>query len=111
MHNRMLLFISVLLKHGRHFDYWNQPLNMHMRVCYLDCYEAGLCCYLVMHRKPITSITAVLFPFMTYLLTPLVYIGLTGHLFPPQIYSEIIIRMLDVRFTRWRLSNTRCSGL
>jgi hypothetical protein len=53
-HNRMLLFSSTILKHGRHFDYWNQPLNMRMYVCYLDCHEAGLCCYLVItHRKPI----------------------------------------------------------
>jgi hypothetical protein len=34
---------------SRHFDYWNHRLNMHMRVCYLDCHEAGLCCYLVIH--------------------------------------------------------------
>jgi hypothetical protein len=41
-----------------------------MRVCYLDCYEAGLCCYLVItNRKPITSITDVLLPFVAYLLT------------------------------------------
>jgi hypothetical protein len=46
-HNRTLLFGSILLKHRRHFDYWNQPLNM--RVCYLDCHETGLCCYLVIH--------------------------------------------------------------
>jgi hypothetical protein len=25
------------------------PLNMHMRVCYLACFEAGLCYYLVIH--------------------------------------------------------------
>jgi hypothetical protein len=49
MHNRILFFASTLLKHGCHFDYWNQPLNMHMRTCYLDCHEAGLCCYLVIH--------------------------------------------------------------
>jgi hypothetical protein len=43
---------------------------MGIRVCYLDCHEAGLCCYLVIHiRKPITSTTAVLLPFVTYLLT------------------------------------------
>jgi hypothetical protein len=30
-----LHFGSILLKHGRHFDYWNQLLNMRMRVCYL----------------------------------------------------------------------------
>jgi hypothetical protein len=32
-HNRTLIFCRILLKHGRHFDYWNQPLNMRMRVC------------------------------------------------------------------------------
>jgi hypothetical protein len=47
--NRTLLFGITLLKHGRHFDYWNQPLNMRMRINYLDCHEAGLCCYLVIH--------------------------------------------------------------
>jgi hypothetical protein len=45
----MLLFGSKILKHGRHFDYWNQPLNMRMHVCYLDCHEAGLYCYLMIH--------------------------------------------------------------
>jgi hypothetical protein len=49
MHNRTLLFGSILLKHGRHFYYRNQPLDMLMRVCYLNCNEAGLCCYLVIH--------------------------------------------------------------
>jgi hypothetical protein len=24
---------------------------MHMRICYLDCHEAGLCCYLVRHTE------------------------------------------------------------
>jgi hypothetical protein len=46
-HNRTLLFDSTLLKHGRHFDYWNYPLNIRLRLCYLECHEAGLCCYLV----------------------------------------------------------------
>jgi hypothetical protein len=54
-HNRKSLFSSILLKHGRQFNYWNQPLNMGLRVCYLDCHEAGLCCYLLIH------ITAVYF--------------------------------------------------
>jgi hypothetical protein len=40
---------SILLKDGRHFDYWNQPLNIHIRVCYLDCHESELCYYLVIH--------------------------------------------------------------
>jgi hypothetical protein len=67
-HNKTLLVGSTLFKHGRQFDYWNQPLNMRMRLCYLDCHEAGLCCYLVIHRKALTSITNVLLPFVTYLL-------------------------------------------
>jgi hypothetical protein len=45
---RTLIFGSRILEHGRHFDYWNKPLNMRMRVCYLDCHEVRLCCYLVM---------------------------------------------------------------
>jgi hypothetical protein len=40
---------SILLQHGRHLDYWNQPLNMRMHLCYLDCHEAGPCFYLVIH--------------------------------------------------------------
>jgi hypothetical protein len=72
MHNRTLLFDSTRFKHVHQFDYWNQPLNMRMRLCYLGsfllwknckykkgirnahparylgCHEAGLCCYLVM---------------------------------------------------------------
>jgi hypothetical protein len=48
-HNRTLLFGNILLIDGRHFYYWNQPLNMRIRVCYLDCHEAGLCFYLLIH--------------------------------------------------------------
>jgi hypothetical protein len=47
--NRALFFGSIPLKHSRQFDYRNRPLNMCMRVCYLDRHEAGLCCYLVIH--------------------------------------------------------------
>jgi hypothetical protein len=50
-HNTMLLFRSTPLKHGRHFDYWNQPLCTCMHICCLDCHEAGLCCYLVIHTE------------------------------------------------------------
>jgi hypothetical protein len=50
-----------------HFDYWNQPLNMRIRICY--CHIAGLCCHLVMHIKSITSIAVVFLPFVIYLLT------------------------------------------
>jgi hypothetical protein len=48
-YNRTLLFGNTLIKHGRHFDYWYQPLNMFLHVCYLECHEAGLFCYLVIH--------------------------------------------------------------
>jgi hypothetical protein len=50
-YNRTPLFASTPLKHGRHVDYWNQPLKMHMRICYLHCHESGLCCYLVIHKE------------------------------------------------------------
>jgi hypothetical protein len=50
-HSRALLFSDTPLKHGCHFDHWNQPLNICMCICYLDCLEAGLCCYLLMHIK------------------------------------------------------------
>jgi hypothetical protein len=48
-----LLFGSIPLKHVLHFEYWNQPLNMRMRFRYVDCHEAGLCCYLVIHIENI----------------------------------------------------------
>jgi hypothetical protein len=48
-HVRTLLFGSILLKLGRHFVNWNQPLNMSMRVWYLHCHEGGLYCCLVIH--------------------------------------------------------------
>jgi hypothetical protein len=38
----MLLFSSTYLK---------QHLNMRMRVYYLDCHGAGLCCYLTIHME------------------------------------------------------------
>jgi hypothetical protein len=48
-HNRTLLIFTTLLKRGHYFHYCNLPLNMSLRVCYLDYHEAGLCCYLVIH--------------------------------------------------------------
>jgi hypothetical protein len=44
-----MFFGSLLLKHCGHFASWNQPLNMCIRVCYLNCYETRLYCYLVIH--------------------------------------------------------------
>jgi hypothetical protein len=44
-------------------DYWNQPLNMRVRVCYLDCHEAGLCCYLMIHiEKLLRPLQLLYFP-------------------------------------------------
>jgi hypothetical protein len=48
-HKRTLLFCSTPVKHDRYSDYWNQPLSMRMCVRYLDCHEAGPCCYLMIH--------------------------------------------------------------
>jgi hypothetical protein len=48
-HSRTMLFGSIPLKHCPYSDYWNQPLNVRMRVFYRDGHEAGLCCYLVIH--------------------------------------------------------------
>jgi hypothetical protein len=47
--NGTLLFVSILFMRGGHFDYWNERLNLRIRVCYLNCHEAGLCCYLEIH--------------------------------------------------------------
>jgi hypothetical protein len=65
-HNRTMLFGRIHLKHGRHFDYRNQPLNVRICVCYLDCHEAGLCCYLVIHIENLLwSIQLFKLPFAT----------------------------------------------
>jgi hypothetical protein len=59
-----LMFGSILLKHGRQFDYWNHPLNVRMCVCCLHRHETGLCCYLVIHIENLFAfITAVLLQF------------------------------------------------
>jgi hypothetical protein len=60
--NRTSIFGSILLKHCHYFDYWKQSLKMSMLVCYLDCHEAGLCCYLVI---PVHKICYVLYSCFT----------------------------------------------
>jgi hypothetical protein len=82
-HDLTLLF-GITLKRARHFDYWKQHVNMRirMRVCYLGLFKIYIYkkrprlswSWTVLlpsdtYRKPITSITAVLLPFVTYLLT------------------------------------------
>jgi hypothetical protein len=67
MHKRTLFFSRIFFKHGRHFGFWNQPLNMHILICYLDSHEAGLCCYLVIHIEnllyPLDVVYFHLWPF------------------------------------------------
>jgi hypothetical protein len=59
--NAMLFFSGTHLKHGRHFDYWNQPLNVCMRVCYLDCHEVGVWCYVVTRKTYYVQFSALVF--------------------------------------------------
>jgi hypothetical protein len=70
-HSRTLFFGNTLLKHGLHFDYWNQPLNMYMHAHLLPRLSWNWTVLLPSdtHRKPITFIKSVLLPFVTYLLT------------------------------------------
>jgi hypothetical protein len=66
-HNRTLIFGSTRLKHGHHFDYWNQLLNMRMRVFYLDAHEGGVCCCLLIDIekliRPLQLLCFHLWPF------------------------------------------------
>jgi hypothetical protein len=63
-HKRALLFGITHLKHGRHFDNWNQPLNMRICVCYLYCHVVGLCFHLVIHEE---NLLRLLQPFYFHL--------------------------------------------
>jgi hypothetical protein len=73
-HNGTLFLVSTLLKHGRHFDYWNQHFKMDMCGCYLNCHEAGLWCYLVIHVEnllhPLQIFYFHLWPIYTHCLVP-----------------------------------------
>jgi hypothetical protein len=64
-HKKTLLLCNTL-KHGRHFDYWNQPLNMHTRLLRILSWSWTVLLPSDTHRKPITTITGVLLPFVTY---------------------------------------------
>jgi hypothetical protein len=67
-HNRTLLLSSTLLKHGRQFDYWNQPQHAHARLLPRMSWSWTVLLPSDTHRKPIMSVTAVLLPCVTYLL-------------------------------------------
>jgi hypothetical protein len=73
--NRMLLFGSTILKHGRHFDYWNQPVKMSMLVWYLACHEAGLWCYLVIHIETLLHPLQLFY----FYLCPVYWLSLVNH--------------------------------
>jgi hypothetical protein len=66
-HKTSLLFGSIL-NYGCHVDYWNQPLNLRMRVCYLDRHEDAVCCYLVIHVENLRPLQLFYFLFVTCLL-------------------------------------------
>jgi hypothetical protein len=44
---------------------------MRLRVCYLNCHEAGLCCYVVIHIEHLLRPLQLLYFHMTYFLIPL----------------------------------------
>jgi hypothetical protein len=87
-HNRTLLFGRILLKHGRHFDYANQPLTMRMCICYLHCHEAGRWWYLVIHIKNLLRTLQLLYfhlwpiYWLIFILSTHLRLGLPSGLFP-----------------------------
>jgi hypothetical protein len=97
MHKITLFFGSMLLKHGRHIDYWNQPLNMRMRVCYLDSHQAGLCCYLVIHIENLLHSIQLFY----FRLCPVYWLSLVG------IGFEILTMVVMNSAVFWNV--TRCS--
>jgi hypothetical protein len=108
MHNRMLLSGGTLLKHSHHFDQWNQFLNMLMRVCYLECHEAGLCCYLLILIENLLSPLQLLYLHLwpIYLLSLVIE---TSH-------EDIRISVHTLSITCWifvgmkHVSNKGCRG-
>jgi hypothetical protein len=99
--NRTLFFVSTLLKDRCHFGYWNQPLNMRMRVCYLDCHETRLCCYLVIH---IGNLLRPLQLFYFHLWLCLV-LKMTSHGDPEsgKTFEETSERTADDRVSKWSI--------
>jgi hypothetical protein len=88
-HKIMLLLVSTFPKHGRHFDYWNQLLNMRMRVCYLDCHEAGLCCYVVIHLENLLHpLQMFYFHLWTIYWFSLVKLSIEFRLYPPGLWHR-----------------------
>jgi hypothetical protein len=100
-HSTTLLFCNTLLKLGCHFYYWNQPLNMRMRVSYLGCLEAGPCCYLVIH------IENVLRPLQMF------YFHLWSILTLPLAWRSTVVKLADFDMNisyRIQLTNTSWLG-
>jgi hypothetical protein len=59
---------------------------MHMRVCYIDCHEAGLCCYLVIHIENLLHPLQLLY----FYLWPIYWFSLIADHF--QLVSTLRIR-------------------
>jgi hypothetical protein len=92
-HNRTLLFGSITLKDGRHFDYWKASEHAHTLLIPRVSWSWTLLLTSDTHRKPITSITAVLFLFVTYLLTlPYIY------LFEMAVFNQTYVKQLNKFF-------------
>jgi hypothetical protein len=97
-HNIMLLFCSTLLRPCRHFNYWNQPLNMSIHVCNLDCYDEGLCCYLVVQIGNLLRLLQLFY----FNLWPNYWISLVN----TRVYSYISVALVKRKPPRPRF---RCS--
>jgi hypothetical protein len=108
-HSRTLFFGSILSS-SHHYDYWNQPLKMHMHVCYLHYHEAGLCCYLVLHTenllRPLQLFYFHLWPIFWL---SFVYVKLYNSTRPYAFMLWHLIKHTDI-FTFYWLSNVfvRC---
>jgi hypothetical protein len=69
MHNVMLLFNGILMKHSHYFDYWKTSEHAYTHLLPKLSWNWTVLLRSDTHRKRITSITAVLLPFVIYLLT------------------------------------------
>jgi hypothetical protein len=82
-----LLFGSTILKYCQYFDYWNQPLNVRMRVWYLECHEAGLCWYLVIHIENLLHLLQLSY----FRLWPIYWFSLVYSAFHLTVANKILI--------------------
>jgi hypothetical protein len=82
---------------------------MHMRVCYLDCREAGLCCYLSIHienlLRPLQLFYFQLWPI--YWLSLVYFSVVSGQILGPNKPSFQPYRtLLPLKWSRWGVKLT-----